>query len=116
MGEKVYPEELLKAFIACKKASWEDEKKYLQYKELTKAYLKGKADDAIEQGKLIVDLVRATIHLFEVIENGEEKEKKKTKRTKELVSRRRKVQKLGGSDGEQTEEKRTQEVAKQSQD
>lgn len=114
MSEKTYPQDLIKAFVKCKKADWDSDVKYKKYRKLADSYLKGKAEDAIDQGKLIVDLTRATIHLFEVIDDGE-KEETEVKRAKKLVGRPRKVPQLGGSDGEQTEEKRTQEVAQQSE-
>jgi len=115
MSEKEYQKDLLKAFVKCKKADWESKIKYTKYKELSKAYLKGKAGDAIEEGKLIVDLTRATLHLFEVIKDGEKEKTKETKRTKELVSHRRVVPQLSGSDEGQAEGKGTEEVPNESQ-
>ena len=112
---KEYPEALINAFVACKKSKWEDGPIYLKFKEQSNAYLKGKADETIEHSKLVVELARATMSLFRRNEDVEEETPKKAKTAKKLVSRKRKVPKLSGSDGVETKEEGTKEVALQSE-
>jgi hypothetical protein len=110
---KEYPKPLVDAFVACKKNQWDDEPTYLKFKEQSNAYLKGKADESIEHSKLVVELARATMSLFRRNEDVEEETPKKAKATKKLVSRQRKIPKLGGSDGIETKEEGAKEVALQ---
>lgn len=84
MAERKLPDDLIQAFIKLKKSGWTD-KAYNAYVKVRKKYLKGKDEDKIEQGRLVVDLSRATMHLFkadENVTNTKKKAKKKARRKK----------------------------------
>lgn len=84
MAERKLPEELIKSFIKLKKSGWTD-RAYKAFTKVRKKYLKGKDKDGMEQGRLIVDLARATMYLFPVnknVTNEKKKAEKKTRRNK----------------------------------
>ncbi len=59
-----FPTALVDAFVKISEADWENDKLYKQYKKLEVAYLGEKdAEDPIIQGRLIVQLARATMDI-----------------------------------------------------
>jgi len=59
-----FPPELVSAFVKICEADWEDDELYEQYKVQEVAYLgEEKSSDAIESGKLVVQLSRATMDI-----------------------------------------------------
>jgi hypothetical protein len=55
--------ELYEAFVKVHKTEFEDEEVYEAYEKLAKDFLGDKAEDGIEQGKLVVSLTRALIEV-----------------------------------------------------
>jgi len=60
---KKFPDKLIKAFVSVVLYNWENDKAYKKYTKEVKKYLCDQADDRIENGKLIVQLTKATMDL-----------------------------------------------------
>jgi hypothetical protein len=58
--KKITPE-LFEAFLKVHKSEFENEELYEAYSKLAKEFLGDKAEDRIEQGRLVVELTRAVI-------------------------------------------------------
>jgi len=75
---KEFPAKLISLFVKLHDSKY-GEKEHKKYKKEAAEFLKGKAEDAIEQGKLIVRLAKATFDLVEEEKHEKEEKQKEIK-------------------------------------